>query len=259
MNTAADLLETDRVSVAFGGFRAVNDVSMTIRGGTITGVIGPNGAGKSTLFNAIVGEQSRQSGMIRFDGREIGDLSPDAIYRSGLARTFQLPRPFAEMTVFENLMLAAPDQVGERFWAPVFARRRIDEREREIADRAREVLEFTTLDAVADEAAGRLSGGQQKLLELARVLMSDPKLILLDEPAAGVNPTLTRLLIERIEALNARGVTFLIIEHDMDLVMRHCDPIIGMANGRIIYEGDAAGAQTDEILLDAYLGGTPHG
>lgn len=258
MTVPEALLETREVSVSFGAFKAVDAVSLTIRKGTITGLIGPNGAGKSTLFNAIAGESIRASGSIRFEGREINRLAPDAIYHHGLARTFQIPRPFSEMTVFENLMLAAPDQVGERIWAPLFARASIRDREKEIAERARDVLDFTTLDAVADEAAGRLSGGQQKLLELARVLMSAPRLILLDEPAAGVNPTLTRLLVDKIEDLNARGTTFLIIEHDMDLVMRHCDPIIGMANGRVIYEGDADGARTDTTLLDAYLGSLPH-
>ena len=158
------------------------------------------------------------------------------------------------MSVYENLLIAAPDQIGEHFWVPLFARRRIRRREREIAETARQVLAFTTLDSVADEAAGRLSGGQQKLLELARVLMSRPRMILLDEPAAGVNPTLTGVLIDKIEQLNQDGCTFLIIEHDMDLVMRHCHRIVGMANGRVIFEGDAAEAQSDETLLNAYLG-----
>lgn len=248
------LLDTDAVSVSFGGFRAVRDVHLSISEGSITGLIGPNGAGKSTLFNAIVGEQECDSGAIRFDGRDIRRLAPDAIYHRGLVRTFQIPRPFAAMTVFENLMLAAPDQAGERFWVPLLAKRSIAAREAEVAERAREILAFTTLDSVADEAAGRLSGGQQKLLELARVLMSTPKLILLDEPAAGVNPALTRVLIERIETLNARGCTFLIIEHDLDLVMRHCHAIVAMSEGEIVYEGDAAGAQANEVLLNAYLG-----
>lgn len=255
---AAPLLETEAVCVAFGGMRAVNNVSINIPAGSITGLIGPNGAGKSTLFNAIVGERTRDSGTIRFEGREIDRLKPDAIYHRGLARTFQIPRPFSEMTVFENLMLAAPDQIGEKPWAPLFARARIAKRDREISEKARDVLAFTTLDKVADEAAGRLSGGQQKLLELARVLMSSPRMIMLDEPAAGVNPSLTRLLIEKIEDLNEQGCTFLIIEHDMDLVMRHCHPIIGMSNGAVIFQGNAADAQIDPILLDAYLGGVPH-
>ena len=250
------LLETHAVSVSFGGFRAVRDVSLSIPEGSITGLIGPNGAGKSTLFNAIVGEQECDSGTIRFDGRALRNLPPNAIYRRGLVRTFQIPRPFSAMSVFENLMLAAPDQTGERFWVPLLAKRSIAAKEAEIADKAREILAFTTLETVADEAAGRLSGGQQKLLELARVLMNTPKMIMLDEPAAGVNPTLTRLLVEKIEELNAQGCTFLVIEHNLDLVMRHCHAIVAMSNGEIIYEGDAAGARTNEVLLSAYLGST---
>lgn len=252
--SGSTLLETDTVSVSFGGFRAVDGVSLRIREGSITGLIGPNGAGKSTLFNTIAGEQACDSGQIRFQGHTISGLAPNRIYDSGLARTFQIPRPFAAMSVFENLLIAAPDQIGERFWVPLFGRERIRRREREIAETARQVLAFTTLDSVADEAAGRLSGGQQKLLELARVLMSRPRMILLDEPAAGVNPTLTQVLIDKIEQLNREGCTFLIIEHDMDLVMRHCHTIIGMAGGRVIFEGAAAEAQADETLLNAYLG-----
>lgn len=251
------LLETEAVNVSFGEFRVVRDVLLRVPEGSIVGLIGPNGAGKSTLFNAIVGERRCDSGTIRFDGRDIGGLPPDAIYRRGLVRTFQIARPFSAMSVFENLMLAAPDQTGERFWVPLLAKRTIATREAEITDKAREILAFTTLDTVADEAAGRLSGGQQKLLELARVLMSAPKMIMLDEPAAGVNPALTRLLIEKIEDLNARGCTFLIIEHDLDLVMRHCHAIIAMSNGEIIYDGDPAGAQANETLLSTYLGAFP--
>ena len=251
------LLETDAVNVSFGEFRAVRDVLLRVPEGSIVGLIGPNGAGKSTLFNAIVGEQRLDSGTIRFDGRDIGGLPPDAIFHHGLVRTFQIPRPFSAMSVFENLMLAAPDQTGERFWVPLLAKRTISAREAEIAAKAREVLAFTTLDAVADEAAGRLSGGQQKLLELARVLMSTPQMIMLDEPAAGVNPALTRLLIEKIEELNAQGCTFLIIEHDLDLVMRHCHSIVAMSNGEIIYEGDSEGAQANETLLNTFVGSSP--
>lgn len=253
------LLETQSVCVSFGGFRAVDGVSLRIEEGSITGLIGPNGAGKSTLFNTIAGERACDSGAIRFDGRSIDGLTPDAIYHRGLARTFQIPRPFAAMTVYENLLIAAPGQSGERFWEPLVMSGRIRAREQDIAETAQQVLAFTTLDEVADEAAGRLSGGQQKLLELARVLMSRPRMILLDEPAAGVNPTLTRVLIDKIEQLNRDGCTFLIIEHDMDLVMRHCHAIVGMANGKVIFEGDAAQAQSDESLLNAYLGADADG
>lgn len=258
-DAARPLLETRSVSVSFGAFQAVGAVSLQVAEGSITGLIGPNGAGKSTLFNAIAGEQACDGGEILFDGSRIDGLAANAVHHAGLGRTFQIPKPFAAMSVLENLMLAAPDQPGERFWVPVIARGRIAAREREIMEKAEEILAFTTLDGVAGEAAGQLSGGQQKLLELARVLMSSPKMIMLDEPAAGVNPTLTGVLIEKIEQLNADGCTFLIIEHDMDLVMRHCHEIVAMSNGRIIYEGDAAGAQSNEMLLNAYLGASADG
>ena len=249
------LLQIDGVSAVFGTFRAVDGVTLSVNEGTITGLIGPNGAGKSTLFNTVAGEKDIAEGQVLFKGARIDGLPPEAIFTKGLARTFQIPRPFAEMTVLENLMLAAPEQIGEAFWNPILSPRRIRVQEREIIGKAREVLAFTTLDRVAQEAAGRLSGGQQKLLELARVLMVDPTMILLDEPAAGVNPALARVLIEKIEALNARGVTFLIVEHDMDLVMRHCDPIIAMAGGRVIFEGDAAAARQRSATAGCLSGG----
>ncbi len=252
------LLDVDGVTTAFGAFKAVDGVSLSVEAGSITGLIGPNGAGKSTLFNTIVGDLDAQAGSIRFRGERIDHLPSDGVYAKGLARTFQIPRPFPEMTVLENLMLAAPGQAGEAFWAPILAPRAVRRQEEQIVERAHEVLAFTTLDRVALEAAGRLSGGQQKLLELARVLMGDPAMILLDEPAAGVNPSLTQVLIDKIRELNERGHTFLIIEHDMDFVMQHCDPIIGMAAGRVIFTGDSKAAVRDPALLDAYLGDMPH-
>lgn len=248
------ILRIEELTVRYDAFCAVDRASIAIERGTITGLIGPNGAGKSTLFNAIAGEKAASEGRILFEGDRIDAMPPDRIYKTGLARTFQIPRPFPEMTVLENLMLSAPEQAGEAFWAPVLKPGVVARQEAAILEKAREVLAFTTLDRVADEAAGRLSGGQQKLLELARVLMGDPAMILLDEPAAGVNPALIRVLIDRIEALNARGITFLIVEHDMDLIMRHCDPIIAMAGGRVIFQGDSAEAQRNPLLLDAYLG-----
>ena len=248
------LLEIDGATVRFGGVAAVDGARFSVAEGTITGLIGPNGAGKSTLFNAIAGERALDAGQIRLAGQRIDGMPPDAVFARGLARTFQIPRPFAEMTVLENLMLAAPAQAGETPWGPLLRRERVRAQEAAIRDRAHVLLDFVTLDKVAGLAAGRLSGGQQKLLELARVLMGSPRLILLDEPAAGVNPSLVQVLVEKIRALNAQGVTFLIIEHDMDLVMRHCDPIVAMAQGRVIFQGDAAAAQADPRLLDAYLG-----
>ena len=251
---AEPILETRGLARSFGALRAVDDVSLAIRPGSITGLIGPNGAGKSTLFNLLTGALRPDSGSVRFDGADITRLSPDRRFHRGLGRSFQIPRPFRRMSVLENLMVAPPDQTGERLWGPFLAPRALRRQEAEIRARALEVLEFVTLRDLADHPAGKLSGGQMKLLELARVLMGAPRLILLDEPSAGVNPALTRLLIEKIEALNVLGTTFLIIEHDMDFVMRHCDPVVALAQGRVVFEGTAAEAQADPVLLDAYLG-----
>ncbi|MFK7993965.1 MAG: ABC transporter ATP-binding protein [Granulosicoccus sp.] len=231
-------------------------MSLNIQRGSITGLIGPNGAGKSTLFDMLAGETTSDSGTISFNGYSTHGRSADQAFQQGLARTFQVPQPFPEMTVLDNLMLAAPGQLGETVWASLLRPSAIRRQEEVHLERAYEVLKFTTLSKVSGLAAKNLSGGQQKLLELARVLMGKPELILLDEPAAGVNPGLTALLLEKIHTLNEEGITFLIIEHDMDLVMQHCNPIIAMANGRIIFEGTASQALKCEELLDSYLGDT---
>ena len=252
----AEHLRVESLSKVFGSFAAVDNVSLSIQRGSITGLIGPNGAGKTTLFDSLAGETAASCGDILFDGRLISKLSANQRFKAGLARTFQIPQPFPDMTVLDNLMLAAPSQLGETVWAPVFKRTAIARQESEHLARAHEVLQFTTLEKVAGLAARQLSGGQQKLLELARVLMGKPSFILLDEPAAGVNPALSHLLLDKIHALNEEGITFLIIEHDMDLVMRHCNPIIAMANGQVIFEGTPAEAQHCEQLLDSYLGST---
>ncbi|MFK8078903.1 MAG: ABC transporter ATP-binding protein [Granulosicoccus sp.] len=254
MSTHATHLRIESLSKHFGPLTAVDKVSLDIKRGSITGLIGPNGAGKSTLFDTLAGETQADSGNIIFNGVPLGGCSADKVFRQGLARTFQIPQPFPDMTVLDNLMLAAPDQLGETVWATVFRRAAIQRQEAAHLQRALDVLEFTTLGTVAQIAAGNLSGGQQKLLELARVLMGNPELILLDEPAAGVNPALTALLLEKVHALNDDGITFIIIEHNMDLVMQHCNPIIAMANGRVIFEGDASQVIECNELLDSYLG-----
>lgn len=251
---ADPILRIKNVSKDFGEFRAVNDVSLDIRAGTITGLIGPNGAGKTTLFNVLTGMLKPTSGEVQLDGQTVTGFTPDSLFSLGLGRTFQIPRPFAKMSVLENVMLAPMAQVGEQLWGPFFGARKMREQETAIRKRAMEVLDFVTLASLADNAAGQISGGQMKLLELARILMGDPKLILLDEPAAGVNPTLTKTLIEKIEELNRDGKTFVIIEHDMDFVMQHCDPVIALAEGRKVFEGTARDAQNNTVLLDAYLG-----
>jgi branched-chain amino acid transport system ATP-binding protein len=248
------LLQITRLSKRFGDLLAVDDVSISIQRGTITGLIGANGAGKSTLFDTIAGEVRADSGTIVFDGKPLQAQSADQVYRAGLARTFQIPQPFPDMTVLDNLMLAAPEQLGETFWAPVLRPGAIRQQEDRHLHHAREILAFTTLDTLALQAARHLSGGQQKLLELARVLMGRPRMIMLDEPAAGVNPALMQVLMDRIHALNRQGITFLIIEHNMDLVMRHCDPIIALASGRVIFTGNATQALACDELLDSYLG-----
>ena len=251
------MLELSGLVKAFGNLRAVDGVDLAIDAGTITGLIGPNGAGKTTLFNLIAGTLAPEAGAIRFMGESIDRLTPDRIFARGLARTFQVPRPFPQMTVLENLMLASPRQAGERFWNNWVRPGRVRGEERRARESAMEVLELCALADRAGETAGRLSGGQQKLLELARVLVAEPKLILLDEPAAGVNPVLLETLVDRIVRLNRRGVTFLVIEHNLDLVMSVCRPIAVMAQGRLIYHGDAAGVRKDRRVLDAYLGDMP--
>jgi len=251
------MLTTRQLVRAFGSLRAVDGVDLEVRSNSITGLIGPNGAGKTTLFNLIAGALAPSAGEIRFRGEPIGGLAPDRVFRKGVARTFQVPRPFAGMTVLENLMLVPLAQAGERFWNNWWAGGRVAREERAARERAMEVLELCALADKAGELAGRLSGGQQKLLELARVLMIDPSLILLDEPAAGVNPKLLDTLIDRIVALNRRGITFLVIEHNLDLVMSVCEPIVVMAQGKVIFEGNAAAVRRDPRVLDAYLGDMP--
>ena len=249
------MLELKGVCKAFGGLRAVDDVTLSLTRGAITGLIGPNGAGKTTLFNTIAGALAPSSGSILFDGQEIAGKAPHQIYRTGIARTFQIPRPFGALSVLENLMLAPLGQSGEKWWNTLVRPGRVRQEERANRDKAVKVLDFLNLTRLADEPARNLSGGQLKLLELGRTLMSDPQLILLDEPGAGVNPTLLGQIIERIVELNRRGITFLIIEHNMDMVMNLCSPVVVMASGRLLMQGSPQEVRRDPRVLDAYLGG----
>ncbi len=249
------MLELKGVCKAFGGLRAVDDVTLSLTRGAITGLIGPNGAGKTTLFNTIAGALAPSSGSILFDGQEIAGKAPHQIYRTGIARTFQIPRPFGALSVLENLMLAPLGQSGEKWWNTLVRPGRVRQEERANRDKAVKVLDFLNLTRLADEPARNLSGGQLKLLELGRTLMSDPTLILLDEPGAGVNPTLLGHIIERIVELNRRGISFLIIEHNMDMVMNLCSPVVVMASGRLLMQGSPQEVRSDPRVLDAYLGG----
>jgi branched-chain amino acid transport system ATP-binding protein len=249
------VLELTGVTKRLGGTLAVDDVSFRLRPGSITGLIGPNGAGKTTLFNTIAGQWAPSAGSIRFAGHEIAGRAPYAIFRRGIARTFQIPRPFPEMSVLENLMLVGSAQPGERFWNTWLRPSSVAAHEHALRARALEALDFLGLTHLAGSKAQTLSGGQLKLLELGRAFMAAPQILLLDEPAAGVNPALMDGIVERIRALNARGMTIFLIEHNMPLVMSLCDPILVMANGRLLLEGSAAAVQSDARVVEAYLGG----
>ena len=249
------ILEIDAVQKRFGGVRAVDGASFGVERGSITALIGPNGAGKSTLFDVVSGFERADGGAIRLDGRSIYRLPAYAIARRGLVRTFQLTKTLNVMSVLDNMLLAAPNHPGERLggWltSPMAARRR----EREVRARALELLDLFSLGQHAGDYAGTLSGGQRKLLELARALMLGPRLILLDEPLAGVNPTLGRRLLEHIEELRGReGTTVLFVEHDMEVVMNHSDRVIVMAEGRVIAEGAPQDVRRSQVVVEAYLG-----
>ena len=240
----------------FGGVRAVDNCSLDVIRGSITGLIGPNGAGKTTLFNLISGAIPLTAGRIVFDGSEIHGLKMHQTFARGLMRTFQIPREMSGMTALENLMVVPAGQTGERLWASWLMPWRVSREERDIEERALEILEFVRLSHLANEYAGNLSTGQKKLLELARTLMANPKMVLLDEPAAGVNRTLLAEITDNIRrASEERGVTFMLIEHDMDLVAQMCDPVIVLANGSVIAEGTPREIQNNPEVLESYLGG----
>jgi len=249
------LLEVDNVVKHFGGLVAVNGVTFDVGDGSITGLIGPNGAGKSTLFNCITGVHTPDSGEVRLDSDPIQWLSPTEVARRGVGRTFQTPKTFHGMTVRANLAFAAKHQTGEQALGALFRPGTVHEEETNIQSEVDETLDFLELDHLANEYGSALSGGQRKLLELGRVLMMDPEIILLDEPVAGVNPSLTEDLLARLHDLNDRGRTILFIEHDMDIVMEHCDRVVVMHNGETLAVGIPEIVQEDERVIEAYLGG----
>lgn len=249
------MIEIDGVAKHFGGIQAVHDCSFRIETGQMTGLIGPNGAGKTTLFNIMAGFLRPTAGQIRLDGERITGLSPQKLFHKGLVRTFQIPREFGRMTVLENLLVVPPHQVGENVLISWFGWGRVQHQERDLRRQAEEALERLNLAHLRDELAVNLSGGQKKLLELGRTLMTDAKVILLDEPAAGVNRTLLGDLATFIEYLNReRGSTFCIIEHDLDLVARLCHHIVVMAQGTVLTQGTMAEVKQDPRVREAYLG-----
>ncbi|MCK0119912.1 ABC transporter ATP-binding protein [Loktanella sp. F6476L] len=249
------MIVVENLVKTFGGFRAVDGASLEIGEGTITGLIGPNGAGKTTLFNVIAGVHEPTAGRVTMAGEDITGLPPHELFHKGLLRTFQIAHEFSSMTVRENLMMVPGAQSGETLWNAWFGRRGIAEEDRALGAKADEVLEFLTIDHLTHEKAGNLSGGQKKLLELGRTMMVDAKIVFLDEVGAGVNRTLLNTIGDAIIRLNKeRGYTFVVIEHDMDFIERLCDPVICMAEGKVLAEGTLAEIKANEQVIEAYLG-----
>ncbi len=251
---AAPLLAASKLSKSFGGVRAVDNAEIQVPQGSITGLIGPNGAGKTTLFNLLSSFIQPDSGQVLFDGEPIQNLQPHQIAQQGMVRTFQVARVLSRMSVMENMLLAAQKQTGENFWNVWLQPRKLRQEERKLQRQAMEVLDSVGLASKAEDYAGALSGGQRKLLEIARVLMTQPKLILLDEPAAGVNPTLINQICEHVVRWNREGMTFLIIEHNMDVIMSLCDRVWVLAEGRNLADGTPTEIQQNNAVLEAYLG-----
>ena len=239
----------------FGGLAAVDGVSMEIEQGTITGLIGPNGAGKSTLFNLIAGNLTPESGSIYLDGDDVTGLKPHMLFSKGLLRTFQIAHEFQSLSVLDNLMMVPSLQVGESLLGAWFKREKMFRQEAEIRGKAEEVISFLNMGHLANELAGNLSGGQKKLLELGRTMMASPKVVILDEVGAGVNRTLLKDIGDAILSMNReRGFTFCMIEHDMDFISRLCDPVVVMAEGKILAQGSVEKIKANEDVIEAYLG-----
>ncbi|MEM9207525.1 MAG: ABC transporter ATP-binding protein [Pseudomonadota bacterium] len=250
------IIEVRDVTKRFGSFTAVNCCSVSVEQGSITGLIGPNGAGKSTLFNLIAGTINPTSGKIFLSNEDVTELRSHQLFDRGVLRTFQIAHEFSNMTVLENLMMVPPRQSGEHLWQTWMMPGRVSRQEQDVRLKARDVLDFLRLNHLVNERAGNLSGGQKKLLELGRTMMTDAKIVLLDEIAAGVNRTLLKDLASDIERLNReRGYTFFVIEHDMDLIGRLCDPVIVMAEGAIMTTGAMEDIREDQAVIDAYFGG----
>jgi neutral amino acid transport system ATP-binding protein len=256
MSTPTDpILAIEEVRKSFDGLQAVAGTSFSVARGSLTALIGPNGAGKTSLLDLVSGYEGPDAGAIRFEGRRIDGLAPHAIARRGIVRTFQLTRVFAAMSVRDNMLLGAPRQPGEALHRLVFEPARARQAETAAQAHAVELMRRFHLETKADDFAGTLSGGQRKLLEFARALMAQPRLVLLDEPMAGVNRTLGARLMDEIEALRrTEGMTFLFIEHDIDIVMRRADQVVVMAEGKVIAQGTPVQVRRDRGVIDAYLG-----
>ena len=248
------LLELKGLRRSFYGLEVLRGVDFAVEAGGITGLIGPNGAGKTTLFNVVSGLVPPNNGSVLFDGKEMAGRSPDVISRAGLLRTFQVARGFPKLSVFQHLMLYGRDQPGETLWQAIVGTRAARDREAALAESAWETARFLRLDQLIDNPATALSGGQKKLLEIGRALMAEPKLVLLDEPTAGVNPTLQNEIGERLLELPRRGISVLLIEHDMGFIAQLCDPVIVMAEGQVLTQGSFDHVRSDHRVREAYLG-----
>jgi len=249
------MIEVRNLHRHFGGFKAVDGATLEIETGSITGLVGPNGAGKTTLFNVVAGVLPPTSGEVFMSGEDITGLAPHTLFHKGLLRTFQIAHEFASMSCRENLMMVPGGQTGETLWNTWFGRKRIADEERALRAKADEVLEFLTIEHLADHRAGQVSGGQKKLLELGRTMMVDARIVFLDEVGAGVNRTLLNTIGDAIIRLNKeRGYTFCMIEHDMDFIGRLCDPVIVMAEGKVLSKGTIDEIKADERVIEAYLG-----
>jgi branched-chain amino acid transport system ATP-binding protein len=250
------MIVVDNITKRFGGIRAVDGCSLQVARGSITGLIGPNGAGKSTLFNIIAGAFAPDQGSVRLDGTDVTGWPAHRLFAQGLARTFQIAHEFGRMTVLENLMVVPAGQSGENVVSALLRWSKVRAEERAVRERAEEVLSQLRIDHVKHELAGNLSGGQKKLVELARTMMWQPKIVLLDEIGAGVNRTLLAEIAGEIERLNRDfGYTFFVIEHDMDLIARLCSPVIVMAEGKVLTQGSMADIRANAQVIEAYLGG----
>ena len=250
-----NILEINNLSKYFGGIAAVNNCSLNVKKGSITGIIGPNGSGKTTLFNLIAGNLKSSEGKVSFDQEDITNIPSYELFSKGLLRTFQIAHEFTNLSVLENLMMVPGNQSGEKLMTALLKPKLVAEEEVLVKEKAIEVVDFLNLSHLKNELAGNLSGGQKKLLELGRTMMVDAKLVLLDEVGAGVNRTLLKDLGTAIEKLNKeKGYTFCMIEHDMDFIGRLCDPVIVMAEGSVLFEGTVDDAKKDEKVIESYLG-----
>ncbi len=249
------ILKVENITKMFGGVAAVKDCSLEVKRGSITGLIGPNGAGKTTLFNVITGFHKPDAGRIIFKSEDITGLNPHIIFKRDLFRTFQIAREYKEMSVLENLLLIPEQQIGEKLWNAWFRSRNVEKQQKEIVEKALEVLEFIELDSKKDIPSKHLSGGEKKLLEIGRMMMVDLDMVLLDEPGAGVPPMLQSKIMDYIRSLSReRGITLFVVEHDMDIIMNICDTIVVMSEGTTIARGTPEEVRKNKTVIDAYLG-----